>query len=84
MDAHELGEIVNNPKAGRVILQQIHKFPRLELEAYVQPITRSLVRVELDLRAHKKFTWDAKYHGGAEPFWILVEDCDSEVILHSE
>ena len=69
---------------GKIILNQIHKFPRLELEAYVQPITRTLVMVELDLRSHQKFTWDARYHGAAEPFWIIVEDCDSEQILHSE
>ena len=54
------------------------------LEAYVLPITRTLIRVELDLKAHAQFIWDNKYHGTAEPFWILVEDCDSESILHAE
>ena len=52
MTAHQIGDIVSFPKMGKTILNQIHKFPRLELEAYVQPITRTLVRIEIDLRAH--------------------------------
>ena len=84
MNAQQIGEIVNFPKMGKTILNQIHKFPRLELEAYVQPITRTLVRIELDLKAHESFIWDQRYHGSAEPFWIYVEDCDSEQILHYE
>jgi hypothetical protein len=27
---------------------------------------------------------DEKVHGTTEPFWIFVEDVDSEVILHHE
>jgi pre-mRNA-splicing helicase BRR2 len=84
MNAQQIGEIVSFPKMGKIILNQIHKFPRLELEAYVQPVTRTLVRIELDLKSHESFTWDSRYHGTAEPFWIIVEDCDSENILHSE
>jgi hypothetical protein len=30
------------------------------------------------------FNWDSRYHGWAEPFWIFVEDGDSEHILHNE
>lgn len=30
------------------------------------------------------FQWDEKLHGASEAFWILVEDVDSEVILHHE
>jgi len=40
------------PKQGKTILGYIHKFPRLELEAYVQPLTRTMLRVELDIKAH--------------------------------
>ena len=69
---------------GKTVLNQIHKFPRLELEAYVQPLTRTLVKIEVDLRTHADFVWDQRYHGTAEPFWVLVEDCDSEQILHCE
>ena len=43
---------------GKTVLNQIHKFPRLELEAYVQPLTRTLVKIEVDLRTHADFVWD--------------------------
>ena len=33
---------------------------------------------------HENFAWDPKYHGTAEPFWILIHDSDNETILHSE
>jgi pre-mRNA-splicing helicase BRR2 len=72
------------PKHGRTIQQYIFKFPRLELEAYVQPLTRTMLRIELDLKVHKNFEWDQKYHGTAEPFWVLIHDSDSETILHTE
>jgi pre-mRNA-splicing helicase BRR2 len=43
---------------------------------------RSTLRVELTITPD--FQWDEKLHGASEAFWILVEDVDSEVILHHE
>jgi pre-mRNA-splicing helicase BRR2 len=45
----------------------------------VQPITRTLLRIDLSIVPD--FRWDEKIHGGAETFIILVEDVDGEVIL---
>jgi pre-mRNA-splicing helicase BRR2 len=45
-------------------------------------IYRSTLRVELTITPD--FQWDEKVHGTSEAFWILVEDVDSEVILHHE
>ena len=45
-------------------------------------ISRSTLRVELTITPD--FQWDDKVHGQSEAFWILVEDVDSEVILHHE
>lgn len=44
--------------------------------------SRSTLRVELTITPD--FQWDEKIHGHSEAFWILVEDVDSEVILHHE
>jgi pre-mRNA-splicing helicase BRR2 len=55
----------------------VHQFPRLELAAHVQPLTRSLLRI--DLTISPDFAWDDKVHGAVEPFWLLVEDADGEV-----
>lgn len=45
-------------------------------------LRRSTLRVELTITPD--FQWDEKIHGASEAFWILVEDVDSEVILHHE
>jgi len=53
----ELGELVRAPKAGKALHRLVHAFPRLELSASVQPITRSVLKVDLTLTPD--FTWDA-------------------------
>ena len=82
LEAPAIGELVRFPKMGSVIYKCIHQLPRLELQGAVQPITRSTLRVELTLTPD--FAFDAAVHGTCEPFWIIVEDVDGEVILHSE
>ncbi|KAJ2934391.1 hypothetical protein H1R20_g2701, partial [Candolleomyces eurysporus] len=75
----EIGELLGLPKEGRRVHRLVHTFPKLQLQAQVQPITRSLLRV--DLTVVPDFQWDPEIHGGAESFHILVEDVDGEVIL---
>lgn len=82
LSAQALGELVRFPKMGRRIHQCVHQLPRLELTAHVQPITRSVLRVDLTLTPD--FAFDENVHGNAEPFWVIVEDVDGETILHSE
>ncbi|KAK2740376.1 DEIH-box ATPase [Myotisia sp. PD_48] len=79
LDPPRMGELLGVPKAGRIVCDLVSKFPRLELQAQVQPMTRSMLRVELTITPN--FTWDDSLHGNAESFWILVEDCDGEDIL---
>lgn len=78
----EIGELLRMPKLGKLVHRYVHQFPKLELAAHIQPITRSMLRVELTITPD--FQWDEKIHGTSEAFWILVEDVDSEVILHHE
>lgn len=56
-----------------------HSSLNRRLQAQVQPITRSLLRI--DLTIIPDFQWDEKIHGAAESFWIVVEDVDGEIIL---
>lgn len=79
---NEIGELIRVPKLGKTIYKYVHQFPKLELSTHIQPITRSTLRVELTITPD--FQWDEKLHGASEAFWILVEDVDSEVILHHE
>ncbi|KAL1311701.1 hypothetical protein AAFC00_001803 [Neodothiora populina] len=79
LDPPRMGELLGLPKAGRQVCAMVQKFPRLEVQAQVQPMTRSMLRVELTITP--KFEWDEALHGKSESFWILVEDCDGEDIL---
>lgn len=83
MSADELGALVKGNKlVGRKILTIARMFPQLDVEATVQPITRSVLRIHLTLTAN--FNWNDKVHGSIEPFWIWVEDSQTEFIYHSE
>ncbi|XP_077290807.1 U5 small nuclear ribonucleoprotein l(3)72Ab isoform X2 [Arctopsyche grandis] len=78
----EIGELVRAPKLGKTVHKYVRQFPKLDLSTHIQPVTRSTLRVELTITPD--FQWDDKVHGQSEAFWILVEDVDSEVILHHE
>ncbi|KAJ6120188.1 Helicase C-terminal [Penicillium sp. IBT 18751x] len=82
LDPPRMGELLGMPKSGRVVCDLVSKFPRLEVQAQVQPITRSMLRVELTITPN--FVWDDAIHGNAQDFWILVEDCDGEEILYHD
>ncbi|KAF5753328.1 putative RNA helicase [Helianthus annuus] len=82
LSSQELGELVRAPKLGRTLHRCIHQFPKLNLAAHVQPITRTILRVELTITPD--FQWEDKIHGYVEPFWVIVEDNDGEYILHNE
>ena len=48
----------------------------------MQPITRSLIRIELSLQPD--FRWNEKVHGAAQTFHVLVEDVDGEIVLFAD
>ncbi|ORM42239.1 U5 small nuclear ribonucleoprotein helicase [Babesia sp. Xinjiang] len=78
----ELGELCRQPKLGKTLHKLIHLVPRLELQVFVQPITREMLRVEVSVTPD--FQWDPKLHGSNERFWLFVEDGSGEKILHSQ
>ena len=82
LNSHEIGELINFPQQGKPIYHHVHQFPRMELAAHVQPITRAVLRVELTLTPDFQFT--DKYHGSSIGWWVLIEDVDSELLLHHE
>lgn len=79
----ELGELLRNPKIGRTVHKLVHSLPKMEIEVRsVQPVTRSMIRIDAVLIAD--FRFEAKVHGHGEPFLVWVEDADSETLLHVE
>lgn len=57
-------------------------FPHIEISGTVQPITRTVLRVTLQL--YPEFAWADRYHGGALSWHVWVTDAESELILHAE
>lgn len=82
LEPADLGQLINNPQFGKQLYKLIHQFPKLELSAHVQPITRSMLKV--DLTVAPDFEFNREIHGNAEGFWVFVQDVDGETILHHE
>eukprot|EP00043_Microstomoeca_roanoka_P014404 m.142887 g.142887 ORF g.142887 m.142887 type:complete len:2149 (-) comp16005_c1_seq1:147-6593(-) len=78
----ELGELIRTPALGKTIHKYIHLLPKMDLSSYVQPITRTTLKIRLTLTAD--FPWDESVHGAQQSFWVFVEDVDSENLLHYE
>ena len=57
MERHPLD--VNPPKMGKSIHKFVHQFPNLDLSAHVQPITRTVLKVELTITPD--FQWDERF-----------------------
>jgi pre-mRNA-splicing helicase BRR2 len=79
LDPPRMGELLGMAKQGRQVCNMVARFPRLDLQATCQPITRSMLRVALTITPN--FEWDDQLHARAESWWILVEDCDGDEIL---
>ncbi|KAF9504269.1 hypothetical protein BS47DRAFT_1355400 [Hydnum rufescens UP504] len=75
----EIGELIGIQNAGKLVHRLVHHFPKLDLQAHVQPITRSLLRIDLTITPD--FRWEQDIHGSSEFFWIMVEDVDGEILL---
>ena len=74
---------MSHVKMGREIMKLVNAFPSLLLAASIQPITRTVLKVHLTITPD--FEWHDKLHGSsAEPWWIWVEDAESNDMYHSE
>ncbi len=82
LKAQDLGEMVKIPKMGKTLHKYVHMFPRCELNAYVLPITRSLLKVHLTITPD--FMFDSNVHDGAVTFHIIAEDGNGENVLYHE
>lgn len=82
LSSQEIGELIRYAKMGRQLHRNIHQLPKVNLAAHVQPITRTILSVELTITPD--FQWEDKIHGYVEPFWVIVEDNDGEYVLHHE
>lgn len=82
MDAKELGQMIRFVRMGENIKNCVLQFPVLKLEAQIFPITKTILRVALEVTP--EFKWNDRVHGTFEPFFIWVEDAENTEILYSE
>ncbi|OWB77554.1 hypothetical protein B5S32_g1724 [[Candida] boidinii] len=76
----EVAQAFRSEKFGRRGFELLKQFPIFTITANSQPITHTLLRVELEITP--TWNWNTEIHGYAESFTLLVEDCDSERILY--
>ncbi|ODV96691.1 hypothetical protein PACTADRAFT_48513 [Pachysolen tannophilus NRRL Y-2460] len=81
-DPAEMSQAIRSEKYGRTAFELLKSFPRLTMAATAQPITPSLLRVELEVLP--EWDWNVEIHGYAESFLLLVEDCNGENILFND
>ncbi len=82
MGASDAGVLIHNHKEGSHVVYLAKRLPHLRVEATVQPITRGILKVRLEL--YVDFIWSARYHGMSEPFHVWIEDDRSESVYYSE
>ncbi|KAL0984962.1 hypothetical protein UPYG_G00151150 [Umbra pygmaea] len=83
MQKDEIGHMLHHVNIGLKVKQCVHQIPSILLEATVQPITRTVLRVRLQITPD--FKWHDQCHGSVgEPWWLWVEDPINDHIYHSE
>lgn len=74
MTPNEVGQLCRWYKGGAKIQKLVKMIPRIEVNCQVQPVTSSVFRFHIEL--HPSFEWSPRWHGGAQSFWLWVEDGD--------
>lgn len=82
LNSREIGDMIRYQELGKLIHQCVHQCPKLDLAPTIQPLTRSLLQVELTITPDFEFV--EAVHQKSQAFWIFVFDVDGEQILHSE
>ncbi|KAJ6629115.1 Sec63-domain-containing protein [Mycena sp. CBHHK59/15] len=80
LSAEELGKLVHlNERHGLAILNSAKQFPSVRITYSLRPLGFDVLKIAAQVTP--TFTWSAKVHGSAEPFWLWVEDQDALNIL---
>jgi replicative superfamily II helicase len=82
MSGDEIGNLIRNKRMGSKLHRFAKSLPTVELHATASPITRSVLRIEVDIQP--TFVWYDLYHGQSEPFWIWIEDSESNEVYQAE
>lgn len=76
MNADEVAQICKSKKE---VAKKVQRFtgmiPRPGLNCTVLPVTPEILRFHVEILPN--FEWHGRWHGGAEQFWLWVEDSQS-------
>ncbi|KAF5387927.1 hypothetical protein D9615_000311 [Tricholomella constricta] len=80
LDAVALGKLVHlNEHHGQAILNAAKQFPAVQISYDLRPLGPDVLKISV--RVKRAFTWNAKVHGTAEPFWLWIEDHEGLIII---
>ncbi|KAH8310481.1 hypothetical protein KR044_001580 [Drosophila immigrans] len=83
MEQRELKEWLRSDRYAELVIRSAQELPLLEVEASLQPITRTVLRITVNI--YPDFSWNDRVHGKtSQSFWLWIEDPESNYIYHSE
>merc|ERR1719191_1302436 len=82
MSQGELTNVTGAKSWAQAVMKYMRRVPLLELDAKIQPITSTIMRITLILKPN--FDWSDRWSGPSEPFYVWVENPQTQDILHSE
>ncbi|KAH8295111.1 hypothetical protein KR018_007271 [Drosophila ironensis] len=83
MEQRELKEWLRSDRYAELVINCAHELPLLDVEASLQPITRTVLRIKVEIWPN--FVWNDRVHGKTnQSFWLWIEDPESNYIYHSE
>lgn len=81
MEQRELKEWLRSDRYAELVIRSAQELPLLEVEASLQPITRTVLRITVNI--YPDFTWNDRVHGKtSQHFWLWIEDPESNYIYH--
>jgi len=78
----EVGQLCKFGKGGKKVQQLVRMIPNIEVNCVVQPVTSEVFNFHISIVA--AFDWTRRWHGGAQSFWLWVEDGSSNRLYHYE
>lgn len=82
LNPSELGDLVHNKSIGNTLYNLVGKFPYIDIDSEIFPISSNVMRIHIFIEAD--FKWDDKLHGKSQFFWIFVEESEASELLHVE
>ncbi|KAE8216301.1 hypothetical protein CF327_g478 [Tilletia walkeri] len=82
MSAADIGKLIHlNERLGGFVRNAARQFPQLQLSHALRPLSHNILRIDIQLK--RDFDWSEKVHGGAEAFYVWVQDEGGDEILQS-